>query len=113
MMAGGAEACVPFLWPLEMANVLVLAERRRQITPARATALLEEIQKWAIQLDAAGVHRAFHQILTAAREHDLTSYDAAYLELALHEGLPLATLDKDLRRAARALGVAIAGTSAG
>ena len=109
MMARGTEARVPFLWPVEMANVLVLAERRKQITLAQVTALLEEIQQWPIQVDVTGVHRAFYQILTAAHEHDLTAYDAAYLELAMREALPLATLDKTLRRAAEAVGVALVG----
>lgn len=95
-----------------MANVLVLAERRNQIRPARVMALLEEIQQWPIFVDVLGVQRAFGHILSLAREPGLTAYDAAYLELGMREGLSLATLNKRLRNAAGALGIAIVGSSA-
>lgn len=107
LMAEGSEARVPFLWPAEMANVLVLAERHKQIAPARVAAQIEAIGQWPIQVDAEGISRAFQQILTLAREYQLTTYDAAYLELAMRDALPLATLDQRLRRAARAVGVAL------
>ena len=60
-------------------------------------------------MDTLGVDRAFQQILSGARQHNLSAYDAAYLELAIREGLPLATLDNDLRKAAKTVGVKIAG----
>ncbi len=109
-LAGGEEASVPFIWPLEVANVLVTAERRRALRVAQVTGFLEELAAWPIQVDTLGVDRAFQQILSAARQHNLSAYDAAYLELAIREGLPLATLDNDLRKAAKAVGVKIAGT---
>jgi predicted nucleic acid-binding protein len=111
MLAGGEEASVPFIWPLEVANVLVISERRRALTIAQVTGFLEELSAWPIQVDTLGVDRAFQQILSTAREHNLSAYDAAYLELAIREGLPLATLDDDLREAAKAVGVKIAGTN--
>ena len=79
-----------FPWPVEMANVLALAERRKQITAARVAALLEEIQEWSIQI---------------AREHNLTAYDGAYLELAIRwrwdlESLGLAHKQPHARRPA-------------
>lgn len=107
MLAGGAAASVPFLWPIEMSNALVLAQRRGNMTLAKMTALVEEINEWPIHVDVAGLHRAFHQILALARERNLSAYDAAYLELALRERLPLATLDRKLRKAAQAVGIAI------
>ena len=107
-MAGGAEALVPFLWPAEMANGLVSAERRKHSTPARVAALLEAINQWPIHVDRAGIDRVFQQILTLARECALTTYDAAYLELAMREALPLAALDNRLRKAALATGIATA-----
>lgn len=110
MLAGGEEAAVPFVWPLEVANVLVTAERKKDLKPAQVTNFIEELSAWPIQVDAFGVDRAFQQILSIARQHHLSTYDAAYLELAIREGLPLATLDNGLRRAARAVGVKIAGT---
>ena len=109
-LAGGEEASVPFIWPLEVANVLVTAERRRALKVAQVMGFLEELAAWPIQVDTLGVDRAFQQILSAARQHSLSAYDAAYLELAIREGLPVATLDNDLRRAAKAVGVKIAGT---
>jgi predicted nucleic acid-binding protein len=109
-LAGGEEVSVPFIWPVEVANVLVTAERRKVLKVAQVRGFVEELSAWPIQVDTLGVDRAFQQILGTAREHNLSAYDAAYLELAIREGLPLATLDEDLRRAARAVGVKIAGT---
>jgi predicted nucleic acid-binding protein len=111
MMADGAEAYVPFIWPLEMAHVLTLAERRKALTIAQTTSFLRELLQWPINVDCAGLDRVFNQILAATRTHKLSAYDAAYLELALREALPLATLDKDLRAAAKSAGVKIAGIS--
>ena len=110
MLAGGEEASVPFIWPLEVANVLVTAERRKDLKPAQVTSFTEELGAWPIQVDTIGLDRAFQQILSTARQHSLSAYDAAYLELAMREGLPLATLDDNLKRAAKAVGVRIAGT---
>lgn len=110
MLAGGDEAAVPFIWPLEIANVLVTAERRKDLKPAQVTNFTEELNAWPIQVDTLGLDRAFQQILSAARYYRLSAYDAAYLELAIREGLPLATLDNNLRKAASAAGVKIAGT---
>jgi predicted nucleic acid-binding protein len=109
MLAGGDEAVVPFIWPLEVANVLVTAERRKALKPAQVTNFTEEFSAWPIQVDTLGLDRAFQQILSTARISRITAYDAAYLELAIREGLPLATLDNDLRKAATAAGVQIAG----
>jgi predicted nucleic acid-binding protein len=111
MLAGGEEAAVPFVWPLEVGNVLVSAERKKDLKPAQVTGFIEELGAWPIQVDATGVDRAYQQILSIARQHRLSTYDATYLELAIREGLPLATMDNDLRRAARAVGVKIAGNN--
>jgi predicted nucleic acid-binding protein len=108
-LAGGDEASVPFIWPLEVANVLLTAEKRKTLKFAQVTGFLEELSAWPIQVDTLGAERAFQQILTTARQHNLSAYDASYLELAIREGLPLATLDNDLRKAAHAAGVKIAG----
>lgn len=104
-LAAGAEAHVPFIWPVEMMNALVLAERRTHITPARVTALLEEITQWPIHVDRDGVDRAFQETLALARQYRITAYDATYLELAVRKALPLATLHNNLGKAARAAGV--------
>ena len=111
MLAGGEEASVPFVWPIEVANVLVTAERRKDLNSSQVTSFTEALSAWPIQVDTVGLDRAFQQILSAARLYRLSAYDAAYLELAIREGLPLATLDNGLRRAANAAGVTIAGHS--
>jgi predicted nucleic acid-binding protein len=106
-MAAGDEATVPFVWPLEVANALVRAERRKTLKVAQVTGFLDELTAWPIQVDTAGVGRTFQEILSVARLQNLSAYDAAYLELAIREGLPLATLDEELRKAAHAVGVKI------
>jgi predicted nucleic acid-binding protein len=106
-MAAGDEASVPFVWPLEVANALVRAERMKTLKVAQVAGFLGELNAWPIQVDTVGVTRAFQQILSAARELHLSAYDAAYLELAIREGLPLATPNNDLRKAARTAGVKI------
>jgi predicted nucleic acid-binding protein len=93
------EAVVPGIWPLEVANVLVKAQAKRLVTEARSTAFIGLLQEMAITVDAQTADRALGDTLQLARRFKLSSYDAAYLELALREGRPLATLDADLRNA--------------
>jgi predicted nucleic acid-binding protein len=109
MLAAGGDALAPAIWPLEVANVLVMAERRKRITLAKTTNFLQLLAGFAVSLDAASAAQTFDKVLSLAREQGLSTYDAAYLELAIREGLPLATLDTDLKKAARAVGVRIAG----
>lgn len=100
-------ALAPALWPFEVANVLATAERKGRLQPAQQAEFLE----WLRQLPVAIEHRPAtwlcQQILPLTRAYRLSAYDAAYLELARREGLPLATLDGDLQSAARAHGVAL------
>ena len=107
LLTDGAEALVPSIWPLEIANALLIAERRKRIVLARATALLQQIAGLPISVGTIDAKQAFEQILSVARQQNLTEYDAAYLELAMRQGLPLATLDGELRRSAKATGVAL------
>jgi predicted nucleic acid-binding protein len=100
-------AVVPALWPLEVANVLLMAERRKRSNQTRATKWLRYLSALLIAVDEETPLRAFDHILNLARTHKLTTYDAAYLELAVRRGLPLGTLDRDLEKAAKAVGVAI------
>ena len=106
-VANGTEALTPAIWPLEVANALLVAERRRRITTAQTTALLQRISKLPIVVEPTSPDRAFNDILPVARQQDLAEYDAAYVELALREALPIATLDTKLRRAARSAGIAL------
>jgi predicted nucleic acid-binding protein len=99
------QAHVPALWPLEVANVLLVGERRRRITPADTARFLAILGTFPIAVDDETTARAWAETIHLARTHKLSSYDAAYLELAIRRGLPLATIDKDLKKAARTIGV--------
>ena len=105
LLANGAEALTPAIWPFEVANALLVGERNKRRTMAQVTAFLQRLATLPIKVDEPRVDRAFGQILTVARQEQLTEYDAAYLELALREALPLATLDQRLRQAAQHAGV--------
>jgi predicted nucleic acid-binding protein len=102
-------AVVPSHWFLEVVNVLVMAERRKRISAADATGFLHLLSALDIQSDQETSTRAFDHLPSLCRSHELTSYDAAYLELALRRQLPLASLDDDLRRAAADLGIQVLG----
>ncbi len=97
----------PAIWPLEMTNVLLVNERRKRITAADTVRFVTLLNELAIQVDRPPAMQAFNATLLLARAHGLSAYDAAYLELALREGVPLATLDGRLRTAATAAGVAL------
>ena len=105
LISAGAEALVPSIWPLEISNALLVAERRKRIALAKVTALLVRIAGLPISVTPTDSKRAFEQILPMARQLGLSQYDAAYLELAVREGLALATLDGELQSAAKAVGV--------
>ena len=92
-------AIVPSLWALEAANVIARAEARDLISRARSSEFLALLQDMAIEPDPETFEHALEETLHLARQHGLSAYDAAYLELALREGIPLATLDADLRGA--------------
>ena len=96
--AGGL--VVPALWWFELRNLLLVQERRGRMTEAGTTAFLLAVQRLPIEID-----RMSDDVLRLARRHQLTVYDAAYLELARRRGLPLATLDRRLAAAARAEGI--------
>jgi predicted nucleic acid-binding protein len=107
LLASGTEALTAAIWPFELANALLMGERRKRISVAQVTTVLQRISALPITVDPIRTDTAFSQILSVARQEQLTEYDAAYLELALREGLPLATLDNGLRRAARNAGIAL------
>ena len=103
----GEEAVAPAIWPLEVVNVLLVAERRRRLRNGQIMDVLEELATLAITVDEEGTTKAWGPVLGLARAYRLTAYDASYLELSYRLSLPLATLDKDLRTAASRLGVAL------
>ena len=104
-------AWVPALWRLEVANVLEMNVRRGRHDAAFRDAALADPAVLPISIDAETDRQAWAATLRLAARHRLTVYDAAYLELAQRRGLPLATLDKELRDAATAEGVILLGRS--
>ena len=102
-------ALVPGWWYVEIANVLAMAERKGRITARQSDAFVADLSKLGIEHDGAAPGRAFTHLLPLCRSNRLTSYDAIYLDLAIRRNLPLATLDDDLRRAAKKLGVGVLG----
>ena len=101
-------AHVPAIWPLEVANVLLVAERKKRLSETQSIRFIEILQSLPIVVDSEeDESRAFRSIMPLARQFDLSSYDAAYLELAVRKGIPLATLDKGLKNAAKNYGARI------
>ena len=102
-------AFVPSLWHLEVANTLLVGERRKRSTQANTVAWLGFLAGLPITVDEETRGHAFGDITNLGRSQDLSAYDAAYLELAMRRGLPLATLDEKLKSAALAVGVPLYG----
>ena len=100
-------ASVPAIWHLEIANVLALSERRRRITPAGSAEFIALLETLEIVIDEETPSRALGRVLDLARAERLTAYDAAYLELAMRLGVPLASKDGDLCDAAERVGVSV------
>jgi len=98
-------AVVPSLWYLECANGLAMAERRGRINGEGFARAIRLLHRLPLEVDNAAPSRALDDVLTLARAHGLTAYDAAYLELALRRALPLATHDGPLRAVASVVGV--------
>jgi predicted nucleic acid-binding protein len=106
-------AWVPALWMLEVGNVLEMGVRRGRHPPAFRDATLADLALLKISVDPETDQHAWNSTMRLAERHKLTLYDAAYLELAQRRGLPLATLDADLRAAASAEGVILLGKPPG
>jgi predicted nucleic acid-binding protein len=106
----GQAAVVPSIWPLEVANALLVSERKRRLRPADSARFLTLLRMLPIVMDAEPSLREMGDILSLARAQELSAYDAAYLHVAITRGLPLATLDETLKRAAAACGVSLVGS---
>jgi predicted nucleic acid-binding protein len=104
-----SRAVVPVLWPLEVANALLMGERRSRSTEAETIKWTAILKSLPIVIDGEANAHAWSDTLYLARGHGLSAYDAAYLELAIRRALPLATIDKKLELAAEAVGVALFG----
>jgi predicted nucleic acid-binding protein len=100
-----SRAFTPSLWPVEVANVLLVATRRNRIRVDDWREIRASLEALPIEIDLVTTSRAWGASLELARTHRLSVYDAMYLELAMRLQLPLATLDRVLHRAARTVGV--------
>jgi predicted nucleic acid-binding protein len=94
-------AFVPAIWPLEMANVLLVAERKKRIRKADSDRFIALVSALPIIVETTISVQIFHDILPLARKYKLSSYDAAYLELAIHKKLPIASLDQAIVKTAK------------
>ncbi len=102
-------ATAPLLWPLEALNGLLMAERRRRIGPEKRQELAGLLRSLPITLDEETASQAWENTARLAERFRLSIYDATYLELAQRRRLPIATLDRDLKSAAAAIGVEALG----
>jgi predicted nucleic acid-binding protein len=102
-------AWAPSLWPLEALNGLLMAERRRRLDGRRRQRLAGFLRGLPVKLDMETADQGWTISVRLAERYRLTVYDAAYLELAQRQKLPLATLDDDLIRAGKALGMTLLG----
>lgn len=101
------DAYVPSLWHLEVGNVLINAEKYGDLKLGDSEGFISRLESLPIYVDEETANKALNRTLNMAREYKLSSYDVAYLELAIRKGMPIATLDKDLRKAAVKANVSI------
>lgn len=95
------EAIVPAIWPLEVGNVLLVAERRKRLTEADCIRFITLINELPITVQQETPERMIKEIFALAREYYISSYDASYLDLAMRNGVPIATQDSGLKKAAK------------
>ena len=98
-------AIVPAVWGLEIANALLRAEQHKRIPKGERANILNDLRTLSIEYDDQTVERAWTDILAVAEEHAVSSYDAAYLELALRRKVPLITRDRRMAQVATAVGL--------
>jgi predicted nucleic acid-binding protein len=105
LLKAGDQALVPAFWCCEVLNSLLVGERKGRISAHQTRAFLNDLSALRPTLDDASIERVFKDVQALCRQHSLASYDALYVELAMRSGSPLATLDKNQRDAALAVGV--------
>ena len=105
-----SSALVPALWPLEVVNVLLVAERNGRLSEADSLRFITLLNQLPISVDRSWTERSMKDVLTIGRTHNLSSYDAAYLELAMRRGMPIATLDQNILAATRSIDLPILKT---
>jgi predicted nucleic acid-binding protein len=98
----GARAFVPALWHWEVANLLLMAERRKRIGSGDVLRHLVQLKMMPIEVDEEALEQTWNSTSRLAQKYQLTAYDAAYLEMAIRRNVGLGSLDTDLRKAAKA-----------
>ena len=104
-----AEAVTSPLWFYEVTNVLIVGERRKRLSQIQSAKFVELLESLPIDISDAPLSDVFSEAAALARQYTLSAYDAAYLRIAIEEGLPLATLDRALQVAATKAGVELVG----
>jgi predicted nucleic acid-binding protein len=102
-----AVAVVPSIWPLEVVNVLLVAERKKRLSESDSIRFITLLSQLPIIVEYERPYMMMKELLALARANNLSSYDASYLDLAMSKGLPIATLDNKLIEAARRIDVPI------
>ena len=102
---GGDQARVTWMWPLEVVNVMLSAERNGRMKQADRARFLALLQSLPIAIERDSPQHVWNEVIHLGREYNLSSYDASYLELAMRSGSALATLDRKLKKAAEKAGV--------
>ena len=102
-----SKAVVPSIWPLEVVNVLLVAERRERLKQADSVRFITLLSQLPIEVEQEWPEKTMRDLLALGRAQNLSSYDASYLDLAMRKDCPIATLDKRIRNAAKEISVAI------
>ena len=100
-------AIAPSIWPLEVVNVLLVAERRKRLKQADSVRFITLLSQLPIVVEGIGSEKVMKDLLALGRTNHLSSYDASYLDLAMREDCPIATIDKKLMEAAKEVSVTI------
>lgn len=103
----GRTILVPALWAIEITNAVLVAERRKRVAQPEVRRFVELLRELTVVMDSQGLAESVSNILLLGRQHGLSAYDAAYLDVAMRHGAPLATLDGGLRKAGRKAGIEI------
>ena len=103
----GHAILVPALWPIDITNAVLTAERRKRVRQSEVRRFVELLNGLTVIMDSQSVAESLGNIFPIAREYGLSAYDAAYLDVAVRYGAPLATLDSTLQKAGRKAGIEI------
>jgi predicted nucleic acid-binding protein len=106
-LRASSTALVPALWGFEIANLVWTARRRGRVSETQASSYIRLLKMLPIEVEFEPLARVFDSVSSLAVRYDITVYDASYLDLAIRDSLPLATLDTELARAAHQAGVAV------